>query len=55
MSLAHRLVRDHRLPMFVVGDMNEKQTYFRDITASGTMVSAAGGSHPGVCPDFRSW
>jgi murein DD-endopeptidase MepM/ murein hydrolase activator NlpD len=52
-TLAHKLLRNHRLPVFVVGDMNEKQSYFCDITEPGALVSAAGGSNHGACAPPR--
>jgi hypothetical protein len=41
--------RTHRLPVFVVGDMNETTSYFCDITRPGAIASAAGGSNQGRC------
>jgi murein DD-endopeptidase MepM/ murein hydrolase activator NlpD len=52
-TLAHQLLRNQRLPVFVVGDMNEKQSYFCDITEPGALVSAAGGSNHGACAPPR--
>jgi murein DD-endopeptidase MepM/ murein hydrolase activator NlpD/endonuclease/exonuclease/phosphatase family metal-dependent hydrolase len=46
-SLVHRLHREHGLPVFLVGDMNETTSYHCAATASGLMTSAAGGSHTG--------
>jgi murein DD-endopeptidase MepM/ murein hydrolase activator NlpD/endonuclease/exonuclease/phosphatase family metal-dependent hydrolase len=44
-ALVHRLRREHGLPVFLVGDMNERTSYHCALTASGLMTSAAGGSH----------
>jgi endonuclease/exonuclease/phosphatase family metal-dependent hydrolase len=46
-SLVHRLRRDHGLPVFLVGDMNETTSYHCALTASGLITSAAGGSRTG--------
>jgi endonuclease/exonuclease/phosphatase family metal-dependent hydrolase len=46
-GLVHRLHREHGLPVFLVGDMNETTSYQCALTASGLMSSAAGGSHTG--------
>jgi hypothetical protein len=52
-TLAHKLLRNQQIPVFVVGDMNEKQTYFCDITEPGALVSAAGGSNHRRCAPPR--
>ena len=48
-DLANRL-EDTGLPVFLVGDMNEKDEYFCRLTAAAPMVAARGGSNEGgVC------
>lgn len=51
-SLANRLTEDTGLPVFITGDMNERDEYFCRMTGGAPMVAARGGSHSGGCrPD----
>jgi hypothetical protein len=47
-NLANRLMRTG-LPVFITGDMNERDSYFCRLTAGAPMVAARGGSHSGGC------
>ncbi len=47
-SLANRLM-DTGLPVFITGDMNERDEYFCRMTGGAPMVAARGGSHVGGC------
>ncbi len=47
-ALANRLVRTG-LPVFITGDMNERDEYFCALTAGAPMVAARGGSNNGAC------
>jgi len=49
MELVSRLTETYRLPVFVTGDMNERDRFFCRFTAGGSMVAASGGSNDGVC------
>jgi endonuclease/exonuclease/phosphatase family metal-dependent hydrolase len=48
-ALVHRLVSQHRIPVVLMGDFNEKEVAFCRITASGLMHAANGGSSGGSC------
>jgi hypothetical protein len=48
-ALVNRLVRETDLPVFVTGDMNERDEYFCRITARAPMIAARGGSNVGRC------
>ena len=37
------------LPVFITGDMNERDSYFCRMTSGAPMVAARGGSHNGGC------
>jgi hypothetical protein len=52
-SLANTLIHEAGLPVFVTGDMNEREEYFCALTGSAPMVSARGGSHNGSCQPPR--
>ena len=47
-DLANRLLRTG-LPVFITGDMNERDSYFCRLTAGAPMVAARGGTHNGGC------
>lgn len=47
-DLTARLLADG-IPVFMTGDMNERERYFCAYTASGEMHAAAGGSRGGAC------
>ena len=47
-SLANRLIRTG-IPVFITGDMNERDSYFCRMTAGAPMVAARGGTHNGGC------
>jgi hypothetical protein len=47
-SLANRLT-DTGLPVFITGDMNERDSYFCRMTGGAPMIAARGGSHNGGC------
>ena len=48
-SLANRLMDDTGLPVFITGDMNEREEYFCRMTGGAPMVAARGGTHNGGC------
>lgn len=48
-DLANRLMNETGYPVFVTGDMNEREQYFCAITGRAPMIAANGGSHDGVC------
>jgi hypothetical protein len=48
-SLVNRLMDDTGLPVFVTGDMNERDSYFCRMTSGAPMVAARGGSNNGGC------
>ena len=51
-SLANRLIESTGLPVFITGDMNERDRYFCRMTSGAPMVAARGGSNNGACrPD----
>ncbi|MGZ4468575.1 MAG: hypothetical protein ACXVXB_08840, partial [Nocardioidaceae bacterium] len=52
-SLVNTLHQETGLPVFVTGDMNERDEYFCRITAGTGMVAAAGGSNTGSCAPPR--
>ena len=47
-NLANRLMKTG-LPVFITGDMNERDSYFCRMTAGAPMVAARGGTHNGGC------
>lgn len=48
-DLANRLWAETGYPVFVTGDMNEREVYFCTMTARAPMVAANGGSNEGTC------
>jgi murein DD-endopeptidase MepM/ murein hydrolase activator NlpD len=48
-ALVHRLASQHRAPVVLMGDFNEKDVAFCRVTASGLMHAANGGSSGGSC------
>jgi len=48
-ALANRLIRETHTPVFITGDMNERDDYFCRLTGGAPMVAARGGSNSGVC------
>ena len=48
-SMARSLAYETGLPVFITGDMNEKESYFCKFTAATGMVAANGGSNNGSC------
>ncbi|MGZ4500400.1 MAG: endonuclease/exonuclease/phosphatase family protein [Nocardioidaceae bacterium] len=52
-SLVNTLHQETGLPVFVTGDMNERDEYFCRVTAGTGMVAAAGGSNTGSCAPPR--
>ncbi|MGI8900657.1 MAG: endonuclease/exonuclease/phosphatase family protein [Nocardioides sp.] len=48
-SLAARLWAETGYPVFVTGDMNDREAYFCRITAGAPMAAANGGSNDGGC------
>lgn len=48
-QLTKRLLKRHRIPVFMTGDMNERERYFCQYTKNGRMIAAAGGSNRKVC------
>ncbi|NUR06695.1 MAG: hypothetical protein HOQ45_06770 [Nocardioidaceae bacterium] len=48
-SLANQLVRQSGDPVFITGDMNERDEYFCRMTAGAPMIAARGGSNVGSC------
>lgn len=48
-QLANRLWRETGYPVFVVGDMNDREKYFCRMTAGAPMQAANGGSNDGAC------
>ena len=47
-SLANRLIKTG-IPVFITGDMNERDSYFCRLTGGAPMVAARGGSNNGGC------
>jgi Endonuclease/Exonuclease/phosphatase family len=47
-ALANRLIATG-LPVFITGDMNERDEYFCALTAGAPMVAARGGTNDGAC------
>ena len=51
-ALVNRLLREGDAPVFVTGDMNERDSYFCQLTGEAPMVAARGGTNYGQCrPD----
>ena len=48
-ALANRLIRETGLPVFITGDMNERDEYFCRMTGGAPMIAARGGSNSGGC------
>jgi Endonuclease/Exonuclease/phosphatase family len=48
-ALVNRLVRESDAPVFVTGDMNERDDYFCAMTGGAPMVAARGGSQSATC------
>jgi hypothetical protein len=48
-ALAARLRSETGYPVFILGDMNDREAYFCRITAGAPMVAANGGSNNGRC------
>ena len=48
-DLANRLRAENGYPVFITGDMNEREQYFCAITGRAAMIAANGGSNDGVC------
>ena len=48
-DLANRLIRGTGLPVFITGDMNEREEYFCRMTGGAPMIAARGGSNVGGC------
>ena len=43
------MINETGLPVFITGDMNERDSYFCRMTGGAPMVAARGGSHNGGC------
>jgi Endonuclease/Exonuclease/phosphatase family len=51
-ALANRLIRETHTPVFITGDMNDRDAYFCRLTGGAPMLAARGGSNSGSCrPD----
>jgi len=48
-DLANRLWNDTGYPVFITGDMNEREVYFCNMTGRAPMVAPNGGSNEGSC------
>lgn len=48
-ELANNLWSSTGLPVFITGDMNEREVYFCAMTGNAPMIAANGGSHDGSC------
>lgn len=48
-ALANRLIRETHTPVFITGDMNDRDAYFCALTGGAPMLAARGGSNSGVC------
>lgn len=48
-DLANRLWAETGYPVFITGDMNEREVYFCNMTGRAPMVAANGGSNEGTC------
>jgi hypothetical protein len=48
-QLAARLHAESGYPVFILGDMNDREAYFCRITAGAPMIAANGGSNDGRC------
>jgi len=48
-GLANRLWSETGYPVFITGDMNERETYFCNMTGRAPMIAANGGSNAGSC------
>jgi Endonuclease/Exonuclease/phosphatase family len=48
-ALANRLVSETDTPVFITGDMNDRDDYFCRLTGGAPMLAARGGSNNGVC------
>ena len=48
-ALVNQLVNDTGYPVFVTGDMNDRESYFCRMTGGAPMIAANGGSNDGVC------
>jgi endonuclease/exonuclease/phosphatase family metal-dependent hydrolase len=48
-SLANRLRDETGYPVFITGDMNEREKYFCAMTGGAAMIAANGGSNAGGC------
>ncbi len=48
-ALANQLFNDTGYPVFVTGDMNDREAYFCRMTGGAPMVAANGGSNDGGC------
>src|SRR3712207_8725505 len=44
-----RSLASRGIPVFLTGDMNEREEAFCDVTGRTSMVAAAGGTHDGAC------
>lgn len=48
-DLANRLWNETGYPVFITGDMNEREVYFCNMTGRAPMIAANGGSNEGSC------
>jgi hypothetical protein len=48
-ALANRLIRETDAPVFITGDMNERDAYFCRLTSRTPMLAARGGSNDRAC------
>ena len=48
-ELANRLWNETGYPVFITGDMNEREVYFCNMTGRAPMIAANGGSNAGSC------
>lgn len=48
-DLANRLWSETGYPVFITGDMNEREVYFCNMTGRAPMIAANGGSNEGSC------
>jgi hypothetical protein len=48
-ALANRLMAETGYPVFITGDMNDREAYFCRMTGGAPMIAANGGSNDGAC------
>ncbi|RHW25841.1 hypothetical protein D0Z08_17550 [Nocardioides immobilis] len=54
LATANAIIEHYELPVFLMGDFNEREEAFCTLTAQGTLAASAGGSHAGGCNPPRN-